>query len=210
MNRRLLLVFASLLALAVLLWLFPLFRVVPLRQAQQRQQSTAFNRTTFATAFWKDKLLPATEHAPHLSELWTAFAKDPAAARKQFGHSPGMSSVAYFLVRGSGRISKADKAVVELALDATNPPITTLSTGLIFGNAIRDCTGLVNGSDFPNSQDFNDISAELNHIVETEVIPVLRDKAAPGKIVHFAGALEIEDGDLPKIPIITPIKVAVE
>jgi predicted lipoprotein len=121
-----------------------------------------------------------------------------------------MSSVAYFLVQGSGRITKVDKDVIELAFDSANPPMTALSTGLIFGNAVRDCTGLVNGSDFPNSQDFNDISTELNHIVETKVIPVLKEKASPGKTVHFVGALAMEEGDIPKTPLITPVKVAIE
>jgi predicted lipoprotein len=202
--------FTSLAALALLFWLFPLFHVVPLRQAQQQQQSQNFDHALFARNFWKEKLLPATEISPRISELWNALANDPAAARKQFGHSPGMSSVAYFLVQGSGRIAKTDKDGVQIKLDGTNPPIANLSTGLIFGNAVRDCTQLVNGSDFPNSQDFNDISTELNHIVETEVIPLLKEKAAPGRTVHFAGALEIEEGDVPKAPLITPVKVVIE
>jgi hypothetical protein len=28
--------------------------------------------------------------------------------------------------------------------------------------------------------------------------------------VRFAGALEIEEGDIPKLPLITPIKAAIE
>jgi predicted lipoprotein len=203
-------VFAAALALAVLFWRFPLFRVVPLDHAQQQHRSTALDHRAFASTFWKDKLLPTSERAPALSDLWTALATDPAAARKRYGHSPGMSSVTYFLVQGSGRVAKVGKDAIELALDPTNPPVAQLSTGLIFGNALRDCTGLVNGSDFPNSQDFNDISTELNHIAETEIIPLLREKAASGKTVHFAGALEIEEGDVPKLPLITPIKATIE
>ena len=58
--------------------------------------------------------------------------------------------------------------------NSTNAEIT-LQTGLVFGDAIRDGTGLLNASDYPNSQDFNDISAALNHLVETRVLPDLRD-----------------------------------
>jgi predicted lipoprotein len=210
MNRRPLLALALPLLLGILLWRVPLFHIIPLRQTQQQQRNAALDATAFARDFWKDKLLPATDQATPVSELWKALASDPVAARKEFGHSPGMSSVAYFLVQGSGKVTKTEKDIVQLSLDTTNPPIIELSAGLIFGNAIRDSSGSLNGSDFPNSQDFNDISTELNHIVETEVIPSLRQKAQLGKRVRFAGALEIEEGEIPKIPLVTPIKVDLE
>jgi predicted lipoprotein len=210
MNKRLLSVFALLIGFGVLFWFFPLFHIVSLHQVAKQQQNAVFDANVLAREFWKIKLLPAVDHATPISDLWKALAADPVAARKKFGHSPGMSSVTYFLIQGSGKITKAEKDAVQLAPDGANPEIVKLSTGLVFGNAVRDCTGLMNGSDFPNSQDFNDLSTALNHIVETEVIPALREKAAPGKMLRFAGCLEIEEGETPKIPRIVPIRIEIE
>ena len=210
LSKRPLWVLASLIVVSVLVWRFPLFHVVSLRQAQKQQQNTAFDAAATARAFWQDKILPASEHGIGLTELWKALATDPTAARKKFGHSPGISSVTCFLIQGSGKISKVEKDAVQLTLDSSNPELMELSTSLVFGNAVRDCTGLLNGSDFANSQDFNNISAELNHIVETEVIPPLRRMATPGKTVRFGGCIELDDGDLPKVPRLIPIKVSSE
>jgi predicted lipoprotein len=210
MNKRFLWAAAAFIGLGILFWLFPLFHIVPIREAKKQQQDAPFDAPGFARNFWKDKFIPAADHATPLSDLWKALASDPAAARKKFGYSPGMSSVAYFLVQGSGKITRTDKDAVQLTLDGANPAIAELSTSLVFGNAVRDCTGLLNGSDFPNSQDFNNISTELNHIVETNAIPLLREKASSGKSVRFAGCLEIEEGEIAKIPRLTPIRVAIE
>jgi predicted lipoprotein len=207
MKSRLVWAFALLVGLAVLFRLFPLFHVVSIQTAQKQRQSATSIPAAFAADFWKNKLLPATDHATPISELWKALAADPAAARKKFGQSPGMSSVTYFLVRGSGKVAKVDKDNVQLSLENPPPETLELSTGLIFGNALRDSTGLLNGSDFPNSQDFNDLSTELNHLVEASVIPALREKTVPGAVIHFVGCLELDEGEPPKVPRIIPVKV---
>jgi predicted lipoprotein len=68
-----------------------------------------------------------------------------------------------------------------------------LQTGLLFGNALRDGPGLLSVSDYPNSQDFNGISEALNHIVETRVLPKLREQARVGGKIFFAGCAEVDD-----------------
>jgi len=186
-------------------WLLPPFHVVSLRQTQQ---SEAFSATAFAARFWETKLIPAPDRAVSVAELLAALAHDAGAARQHFGHSPGLSSTTCFFVRGSGRITEIATDGVKVSLDgATAPSEVKLSTGLVFGNTVRDATGLLNASDFPNSQDFNDISAELDHLVEARVLPGLHERAAVGKPVRFAGCLELEDGDLPKTSEIIPVEV---
>ena len=76
--------------------------------------------------------------------------------------------------------------------------------GLVFGNALRDGTGLLNVNDYPNSQDFNAISEALNHIVETRVLPKLREQAKVGATISFAGCAEVDDesSDLKPLKVI--------
>jgi len=75
---------------------------------------------------------------------------------------------------------------------STNAEVTLLA-GLIFGDAVRDGTGLLNPSAYPNSQDFNDISAALDHLVETRVLPRLHQQAKIGAQISFAGCAEVDD-----------------
>jgi predicted lipoprotein len=142
-----------------------------------------------------------------LADLLGLLNRDPAAARKQFGHSPGLGSTTLFLAQSSGRVTGVDKEEVRVEVDSVPNTRLALMTGLIFGNAVRDATGLIDGGAFSNSQEFNEISAELNRLVETQVLPGLRERAAAGKEIRFAGCFELEDGPLPEVIQIVPIKV---
>jgi predicted lipoprotein len=83
-----------------------------------------------------------------------------------------------------------------------------LLTGLIFGNSVRDATGLLDVSKFPNSQQFNAISSELNALVESRVIPGVRSNAAPGHVLRFVGCAEIADEVSDVVPLkVVPLKV---
>jgi predicted lipoprotein len=85
-----------------------------------------------------------------------------------------------------------------------------LQGGLLFGNTVRDGTGLLNVNDFPNSQDFNAISEALNHLVETRVQPKLREQAKVGSVVAFAGCAEVNDGSTDLRPLrVVPVSVEV-
>ena len=89
-------------------------------------------------------------------------------------------------------------------------PDVVLRAGLLFGNAARDATGLLDSSDFENSQQFNDISAELNRHIELHVIPILKEKAVVGRQVRFVGCAEVPDSadtvrPLTLIPLVVSI-----
>jgi len=199
---------AAALIAAGLCWLFPPFHIVPLRDARQKQQHAAFDAATFAVAFWDKQLLPATDHAALCAEVLSALLGDPEAARKRFGRSPGLSTSCYFFVKGSGKITAIEKESTRIALDDAHmkTPVR-LYTSLLFGNSVRDATGLLNISDFPNSQDFNDLATELNRLVETRVLPELRERAAVGKTIRFAGCIELTDAAPPKVMEIVPVKI---
>jgi predicted lipoprotein len=85
-----------------------------------------------------------------------------------------------------------DQIALAISRNATNAEVV-LQVGVLFGNAIRDGTGLLNVNDFPNSQDFNAISEQLNRLVESRVQPKLREIAKAGAFVKFAGCAEVND-----------------
>jgi predicted lipoprotein len=87
----------------------------------------------------------------------------------------------------------------------------SLQVGLLFSNAIRDGTGLLNVNDYPNSQDFNAISEALNHLVETRVQPKLRAQAKVGATIRFVGCAEVNDESADLKPLkVVPVRTEIE
>lgn len=204
-----------LIAIAVVVgicWLFPLFHIVPLETATAEKAAATFNATRFAETFWTNQLVPAFDKSIKADVLLAAIQADPVAAKKKFSRSIGLSDSYFYFVSGTGRVVDISDDAVSLAVTegSTNAEIS-LQSNLIFGDAIRDGTGLLNASTFPNSQDFNDISAALNHIVETRVLPALRQQAKVGAKISFAGCAEVDDESADLKPLkVVPIQTKTE
>ena len=206
MNRAAWLI--TILLVGAFCWIFPPFRVVPLKQARQHHQQGQFDAQSFATQFWESQLLPAAAKALQATQLLAALTKEPDTARRQLGRSPGLSSTVYFFVQGTGQITTIQRDRVRIYLPGSSPPAEVeLFTGFLFGNCVRDATGQLDASDFPNSQHFNSLSTELNRVVESTVIPSLRQGAALGRSVRFVGCAELQSGPPPKHLTIVPVKI---
>ena len=190
-------------------WLFPLFHVVPLKTATAEKAAEKFDAATFAENFWAEKLLPAADKAVSADVLIAAIQKNSANAKTNYSRSVGLSDSYFYFLRGEGKIASISDDAVLIAVtgNSTNAEIA-LQTGLIFGDAIRDGTGLLNANDYPNSQDFNDISAALNHIVETKILPKLHKQAKVGAKISFAGCAEVDDESSDLHPLkVVPVRV---
>ena len=181
----------GIITVGVLVMFVPLFHIVPLKAARQQTADAAFNATAYVETFWTGPLLKATTEAVDATELLTALKTDRNATATRLGHRLGLSGHTSYFVSGRGEITSItdDTVVITLPVGAT----ATIEIGPVFGNAIRDGSGLLNVSDFPNAQDFNGLSAEINQRVETEIFPALQAQASVGKTVHFAGGVEISD-----------------
>jgi predicted lipoprotein len=193
-------------------WLFPLFHIVPLKTANAEKAAATFNAADFAETFWTNQLLPSLDKSVKADALLTAIRSDPAAAKEKFSRSVGLSDSYFYFVSGVGRVVNISDDTVSLVISegSTNAEIS-LQAGLIFGDAVRDGTGLLNASAYPNSQDFNDVSAALNHIVETNVIPALREQAKVGVKISFAGCAEVDDESTDLKPLkVIPIQTKAE
>lgn len=177
-----------------LLWIFPLFRIVPLRTAPgeikgEPSRSGAFDAAAAALQVWKTDLRAAAQRAPELKTFAAELRKDPTAARKKFANASGLGT-AYYFVRGRGKVIARDRNQVNVALDGAESAIVALRIGPVFGNAVRDGCGLLEVNAFPGLQEFNALAAELNTLVEKNVIPTLREKADVGTQIQFAGCAE--------------------
>jgi predicted lipoprotein len=210
-RRRALSIVLWLLAIAIFTWFFPLFHIVRLAEKQSQSKSSEFDARAVAEQFWTQRLLPALGQAADVTEVISAARSDPKQVRSRFGRTVGLSRSYFLFVRGSGTVLTVDKAGVNLAIGGSAPSESIiLRTGPIFGSAVRDATGLLEASSFPNSRQFNDLAAELNNIVQKMVTAKLKEEAQPGQRIEFVGCAEVqnEPGDLNPLKIV-PLSVKV-
>jgi predicted lipoprotein len=71
-----------------------------------------------------------------------------------------------------------------------------VATDFIFGNAIRDGSGIVNINEFLNMTDFNNVSVAINKMVKEKVVSRLKKSAKPGMILEFVGATEMNEENM--------------
>lgn len=188
--------------LAVLWWAFPPFHLRSVKEVRAARAGAQFNPTNFVAAFWQEKLLPATEHAAEATKVVETIAHNPKDVRKQFGRSVGIGSTYYLFLCGTGRVVSVSDDSIGFSLENTGDTVDiSVALGPVFGNAVRDGTGLLNPSDYPNAQDYNSISSALDHIVETKVLPKFQQIAKVGARVQFAGCAEVDDEDLDLKPL---------
>jgi predicted lipoprotein len=199
-------------AIAGLWWMFPPFHVRSLKALRATQAAAQFNANDFVSSFWAEKLLPATAQAADAAKVLDAIAVEPRKVREQFGRTVGVSSSYFLFVRGAGRVVNVSEDSIGLAVRSTGEVADiSVPLGLVFGNAVRDGTGLLDASSYPNAQEFNDISAALNSIVETNVLPQLQRMAAVGKQIQFAGCVEVGDEEQDLKPLkLVPVFVKAE
>lgn len=199
--------------LVVLVWVMPLVRIVPLEATRQQSAVAVFDPAARAMEFWTGPLQAAAADAVDAAELLAALGDDPAAAAARYGHRLGLATTSSYLVAGEGTIVAADARSVAISLDDEqqdhgNDAEVVIEFGPVFGNAIRDGSGQLDVSDFPNAQDFNALSAEINRRVEDEVLPVLAAGAETGRVVRFAGGAEVADAaGAPAVLRVVPFKV---
>ena len=148
--------------LAGLLYRYPLFRIVRLDEARQERGGTEVSsRSHLPENSGENNFSNRSMRRPMRRTLLKPVAmRTPKSARERYARSLGIGSVYCYFVRGKGQVVAIDESsVAELAGPTTRTnPMCPYSTGLIFGNAIRDGSGLIDVNQFPNSQDFNRIS----------------------------------------------------
>ncbi|QMW06160.1 DUF2291 domain-containing protein [Spirosoma foliorum] len=166
-----------------------------------------FNATAYAQTFWTTKLLPASAtSATDLSMLLSSLKTDREKAVDTYSHALGIGNIRYFLVKGEGKLTAINDNDVTISLPSGES--VKLATEYIFGNAVRDASGLIKIIEFDNTMDLNNVSAELNAIIRKKVVPPFRASAKVGNTVKFVGAIELnkEHLHLDNVEVI-PIKL---
>jgi predicted lipoprotein len=197
---------AAMFAIAmVALWGFPLFHLRPL--VAPVADAGVDKISSVADKFWNEQLSAA--RGTDLAVVLAALQTNPKTAINTYARTVGIGT-AYFFVSGEGCVIDCERNAVRLAVGTgADAPVIKLQTGPVFGNTVRDGTGLLDVNRVSSLQDFNTLAAELNQRVEARVLPALRVHAQKGTRVSFSGCAEAVE-PVPGQPLLTIVPTRVE
>jgi predicted lipoprotein len=180
--------------LTILMVIFFSFDKKKLDEYMAAEPMKNFDAVDYALDVWEKKMPLALKDAPEIQSLTEMLKTKPEQAFEQFGRKLGISKTWYFLTKGKGTVEAVGEEFLLVKIDEQFE--LQVATGFIFGNAVRDGSGVVNIDEFVNMTDFNNVSIAINNFVKEEVVPTLKNAAKRGMKIEFAGAFEIKESDI--------------
>lgn len=150
-----------------------------------------FNAEKYTRNFWDKKLIPSLNKAIEINLLLQQLKTNPEKAFKDHAHALGIGNLQYFMVKGEGQVSAINENEVELTLSGAQNQSAKIAIEYVYGNAVRDASGLLNMNEFDNTAEFNEVSAGINNIIRKEVLPSFKKQVAVNDNVQFVGAIEL-------------------
>jgi predicted lipoprotein len=179
-------------SIAVIAGLLVVFFSIDINKTNQNTKATEkFDAVAYTADLWEKEMPAVAEKAPIISELLDALLTDPEHAVSANGYKLGISKTVYFFAKGTGIVESLDEENMWVTL--VNGSRIRIATDFIFGNAVRDGSGIVNIDDFLNMTDFNNVSVALNKLVKNNVVSGLKTEAKPAMRIDFAGAFELNE-----------------
>ena len=180
-----------LIILAVLAVIFFSLKIKNLEEYNAANIKETFNATVYAQKFWDEEIPQVSGNAVEVSEFLNLLKLFPDEAFSKFGHVLGIGKTHYFMIKGKGIIESVDEEFLSLKTDKNEQ--VQIATDFIFGNAVRDGSGLISINEFLNMTDFNNVSVAINKLVKENVVSKLKSTALPGMRIEFVGATEISE-----------------
>ena len=151
-----------------------------------------FDAVSFSKNLWEEKLPAKLDSALDLAIFIKAAQANRADAFSKHTNALGIGNYRYALVKAAGIVTDVGEDDITLQIKMGDSLMTAkLATEFIYGNAIRDASGLVDVKNFPNTMDLNNISEELNKMVRKTVLPSFKTSVKKGDKLIVTGAIEI-------------------
>ena len=166
-----------------------------------------FDADIYSKKLWDEKLPSKLDSAIELTSLVKLIETNPSDAFSKYSNAMGIGNYRYSLVKVSGTASVINDDDIILQFNHADSLLSIrLATEYVYGNAIRDASGLVDIKDFTNTTNLNNISEELNKTVRTAVLPAFKKQVKQGDKLEVVAAVEfnkehINFRDLELIPV---------
>lgn len=179
-----------------------------LAEVKASETAKKFDPASYANNFWNNELTPNLQQAIEIDRLIPKLHNEKEVAFDTYSNALGIGNIRYFLVSGEGKVRSVNTNDVSLVTGDGHE--LKIATEYIFGNAVRDASGMIDINEFTNTMDFNNISAEINRIIRNNVVPPFVERVKEGDRVLLVGAIELnqEHMNLNTIEVI-PVKVEI-
>ncbi|HMQ60909.1 MAG TPA: DUF2291 domain-containing protein [Flavilitoribacter sp.] len=176
--------------------------------AVRAESGAEFDFQAYADSIYYQGMLK-NDRTVGLPALLAAVRADADGAFEKYGNRLGIGNSAYFMVSCSGKIAEITADGISLVTD--DAETISVNTRYIFGNALRDASGLVKLTDFKTNADFNRVSEALNALIRTKIIPPVVQQLQAGDRIAVTGAVKLSKKALeyPEI-VITPAQIKPE
>lgn len=200
--------------LVILLVILVGYKSVYFRKLSEMQKTSTekFDATAFAGKLWNEQLPAKLDSAIELGALIKSIQTNPEQAFSKYTNAMAIGNYRYALIKTTGKatVVNEDDVVLQVA-DGDSLLNVNLATEYVYGNAVRDASGLVNIQDFTNTTDLNNISEALNKTIRTTVLPPFKKSVKAGDLVIVTGAIELNKAHVGfKQLEIIPIRITVQ
>ncbi len=150
-----------------------------------------FDAIAFSKKLWAEQLPAKLDSAVALTTLIDAITKDKTAFN-QYTNALAIGNYRYALVKVDAVVAdiKDDEMLLNVQIGDSILQ-TRLATEFIYGNAVRDASGLIQVKDYPNTSDLNSISESLNKIIRSELVPTFKNSVRKGDGISIVAAVEL-------------------
>ncbi|TWI85120.1 putative lipoprotein [Lacibacter cauensis] len=173
--------------------------------------ATAFDAAGFTQKIWSEQLNTKLDSAIELTTLIKAIEAAPADAFNRHTNALAIGNYRNAMVKLNAEVKQVNEDDVLVQLPFADSMLTVkVATEFVYGNAIRDASRLVDVKDFPNTNDLNSISEELNKTVRTTILKPFKQAVKAGDKVVVTGAIEINKAHLNwSEPEIIPVRLQI-
>ena len=154
--------------------------------------AAAFDAAGFTQKLWNEQLNAKLDSAIELTALIKAIEAAPADAFNRHTNALAIGNYRYAMVKLNAEVKEVNEDDVIVQVPFADSMLTVkVATEFVYGNAIRDASRLVDVKDYPNTNDLNSISEELNKAVRSIILKSFKQTVKVGDKVVVTGAIEI-------------------
>jgi len=157
----------------------------------QKAMPGKFDAKAFVQELWNEKLPAKLDSAIDINSLRKSIETNADEAFSKYTNALAIGNYRYALVKGEATIDSVNEDDVSVIVQSEQPFKAAIVTEFVYGNTLRDASGLVNLKEFPNTSDLNNISEELNEIIRKKVVSSFKPNLKQGMKIEFTGAIQL-------------------
>ena len=150
-----------------------------------------FDAAAYVDKLWNGALQGKLDSAVDISVLRKDLKAGDDKSFTTYTNALAIGNYRYALVKGTAIVNEIREDDVAIVIQSDPAFKATLATEFVYGNALRDASGLIDLQAFPTTNDLIAVSEALNQMVRQKVVPAVKPLLKPGKKIEFTGAIEL-------------------